>query len=234
MGQRRFEAHRCPGCGLHEPLCACAERPRLDLATAFVIIQNNRERNKPTNTARILPQVLSNCALVRFGVRGQRFDDGPLRDPTRDYLLIFPRVRDPEGPAPTPAPILDRAALEARRAARPAPAHGRAATVVLLDGTWAQCSRMSRRIPALATMEAYALPPGPPSHWGVRTTPEPERVSTFEAAVRLVELCEGPKPAAIMQTYFDRVAAAMLFMKAKLPSPEVPGHWIDERERRFG
>lgn len=230
MGQRRFEAARCSGCGLHEPLCACAERPRLSLTNALLVIQNNRERNKPTNTARILPQILTHAELTYFGVRGQAFDDAPLRDPARDYVLIFPRVRDPEGAAPRPAPILDRGALEARRRARPEAT----TTIVLLDGTWAQCSRMSRRIPALAAMEAYALPPGPPGHWGVRTASEPDRVSTFEAAVRVLALCEGPEPAAAMQRYFDRVAAAMLFMKAKLPSPAVPGHWIDERKRRFG
>ena len=224
MGQRRFEATRCAGCGLHEPLCVCPLRPRLSLETSFLVVQNNRERNKPTNTARILPQVLSNCALIHFGVRNQVFDETPLRDPERDYILIFPRVRDPEGPKPKPAPILDQATL----ASRSAP------TIVLLDGTWAQCSRMSRRVAALADMEAFALPPGPPSHWGVRSTDDPSRISTFEAAVRLVELCEGPEAAKTLQIYFDRVAAAMLFMKAKLPSPEVPGHWIDERERRFG
>lgn len=230
MGQRKFAAHRCEGCGLHVELCACAERPRLLLDTAVLVIQNNHERNKPTNTARILPQVLANCELIHYAVRGQPFDPSPLLDPQRDYWLIFPRVIDPEGDAPRPAPVLDAQAIAARRAARP----GATSTLVLLDGTWAQCSRMSRRVPALAGMQAFALPPGPPSHWGVRTASEPERISTFEAAIRVLHLAEGPGPALRLQTYFDRVAAAMLFMKAKLRKPDIPGHWIDERERRFG
>ena len=226
MGQRRFEAERCSGCGLHLPLCACAERPRLALATRIVVVQNNKERNKPTNTGRMLPQVLDNCRLIRFGVRARPFDASPLRRDAQDTLLIFPRVDDPEGPAPTPAPVLTRAH------ARPRP--GAARTIVLLDGTWAQCSRMSRRVPELARMAAVALPEGPPSHWGVRTPSEPSRVSTYEAAVRVIHLLEGPEPAARMQAYFDRVAAAMLFMKAKLRAPEVPAAWIDERRQRFG
>ncbi|PRQ02797.1 DTW domain protein [Enhygromyxa salina] len=225
MGQRRFEATRCEGCGLHEQLCVCAQRPRLALKTAILVVQNNKERNKPTNTARLLPQVLDNCELIRFGARGVAFDPSPLTRPERDYSLIFPRVRDPEGRAPELAPPLDPARFAAGRAA--------AQTVVLLDGTWAQCSRMSRRVPELAAMQAFALPPGPPSHWGVRTPSEPSRISTFEAAVRVVELVEGPGPALALQTYFDQVAAGMLFMKAKLRSPAVPGHWIDERQRRF-
>lgn len=230
MGQRRFEAARCRECGLHDELCACAERPRLQLETALVVVQNNKERHKPTNTGRMVAQVLQNSELLRYGERGVEFDAAALTRPERDCLLIFPRVEDPEGRDPKPAPILDLAQLRARRSARP----GAALTVVLLDGTWAQCARMSRRVPALAAMTGFALPPGPASHWGVRTPSEPSRISTFEAAIRVVELTEGPGPALAMQTYFDRVAAAMLFMKAKLRSAEVPAEWIAARARRFG
>lgn len=229
MGQRRFAAERCVECGLHVQLCACAERPRLALDTAILIVQSNKERNKPTNTARMLPQVLVNAELIHHGERGVEFDPSPLIKPERDYLLIFPRVHDPEGPAPIAAPVLDAEQLAARRAARPEAI----TTVVLLDGTWAQCSRLSRRVAELAAMPAFALSEGPPSHWGVRTASEPSRISTFEAAIHLIELIEGPAPALAMQTYFDRVAAAMLFMKAKLRSPEVPAEWIDARHRRF-
>jgi DTW domain-containing protein YfiP len=220
-GQRRFRAERCADCGVHLQLCVCAERPRIDLTTRFIVVQNNKERHKPTNTGRLLPQVLSNCELIHVGVRDVEFDPSPLCQPDQDYLLIFPRTRDPEGSNPEPAPVLGTAVFATPR------------TVVLLDGTWAQCSRMSRRFDVLAQMQAFALPEGPPSHWGVRTPSEPSRISTYEAAVRVTELAEGREPAARMQAFFDRVAAATLFMKGKLRSPEVPQEWIDEREERF-
>ncbi len=229
-GQRRFKAERCSDCGLHVQLCACAERPRLKLSTKVVVLQNNKERNKPTNTGRMLPQVLAGCELLYVGVRDVEFDPAPLRRTDHDYLLIFPRVTDPEGEAPVPAPVLDATTFAARRATRPDATQ----TVVLLDGTWAQCSRMSRRLEVLAEMQAFALPDGPPSHWGVRTPSEPSRISTFEAAVRVIEIAEGPTAAGRMQAYFDRIAAAMLFMKAKLRSPAVPQEWVSEREARFG
>lgn len=229
-GQRRFKAERCVDCGLHAQLCVCAERPRIELRTKIIVLQNNKERNKPTNTGRMLPQVLVGCELYYVGVRDVEFDSAPLLRSDHDYLLIFPRISDPEGEAPELAPVLDAATFERRRAARPDATQ----TIVLLDGTWAQCSRMSRRLDVLANMQAFALPEGPPSHWGVRTPSEPSRISTFEAAVRVVELAEGREPAGRMQAYFDRVAAAMLFMKAKLRSPAVPGEWVAERQARFG
>lgn len=229
-GQRRFKAERCADCGLHRQLCACAERPRLELATQLVIVQNNKERYKPTNTGRLLPQILGNCELIHVGVRDVEFDPAPLCRPNHEYLLIFPRVRDPEGPEPELAPVLDSQTFAHRRAARPDAIQ----SVVLLDGTWAQCSRMSRRFDVLADMQAFALPDGPPGHWGVRTPSEPSRISTFEAAVRVIELAEGREPAAAMQAYFDRIAAATLFMKGKLRSPDVPREWVEERVGRFG
>lgn len=230
MGQRRFEAQRCPACGLHQPLCVCAQRPQLQLRTKIVVLQNNKERNKPTNTGRMLPQVLGNCELLHIGVRNLEFDPSPLARPDHDYRLIFPRVHDPEGARPRLAPELSADDFSERRMQRPELTQ----TIVLLDGTWAQCSRMSRRTPMLADMQAFALPDGPASHWGVRTASEPSRISTFEAAIRVIELAEGPTPAKQMQAYFDRVAAGMLFMKAKLRSPEVPVEWIAERHQRFG
>ena len=237
MAQRRFMAERCADCGVHLQLCACAERPSLTLATKLLIVQSNKERNKPTNTARILPQLLPDAELLRHGVRGseyggeasEEFDASALRRPERDYLLIFPRIIDPEGQDPQPAPTLDAELLARRRAERP----DSQLTIVLLDGTWAQCSRLSRRLPELADMQAVALPEGLPSHWGVRKASDPSRLSTFEAAIRVIELCEGPAAAMPLQIHFDRVAAAMLFMKGKLRSPEVPAEWIAERDRRF-
>lgn len=229
-GQRRFRAERCGDCGLHLPLCVCETRPQLELSTKLIVVQNNKERHKPTNTGRLLPQILVGSELLHVGERGVQFDPAPLTRPDHEYLLIFPRVRDPEGPNPEPAPVLDSATFSNRRVARPEAIQ----TVVLLDGTWAQCSRMSRRIDVLMHMQAFALPDGPPSHWGVRTPSEPSRISTFEAAVRVIALAEGPEPAAAMQAYFDRIAAGTLFMKGKLRSPEVPREWVEERDRRFG
>jgi DTW domain-containing protein YfiP len=125
-----------------------------------------------------------------------------------DYRIIFPREDAREL---TPASA--------------AASEGRPVCWVLLDGTWGQCSRMSRRVPGLAEMPAYRLPQGPPGHWGVRKADDPSRISTFEATMRLVELVQGEGAAAPMHDFFDRLAAAMLFMKGKLRSPAVPEQW---------
>ncbi|TPV94614.1 MAG: DTW domain-containing protein [Myxococcales bacterium FL481] len=214
MGARSFARPRCGGCGLHLELCLCDEMPRLELRTRIVVVQNNHERNKPTNTGRLVPMLLRNAELLRYAVRGEPFDPGPLLDPGTDYHLLFPREDATE---------LQHASWRAR---------DRSQAVVVLDGTWAQCSRMSRRVPVVSTLPCLSLPPGPPTHWGVRTTNDPSRLSTLDAVIRVVALAEGPGPARVLAAFFDRLAARMLFMKAKLRSPEVPDAWrrvLDER-----
>jgi DTW domain-containing protein YfiP len=229
-GQRRFSLERCAGCGLHLELCACAVRPRVQVPFRVIVVQNNRERHKPTNTGRQIVNAMVGAELLYWGVPERtedgvhtaEFDDSSLTKSSMNYRLIFPRILDPERPEETLAPELQREHFDENTA------------VVLLDGTWTQCSRMARRIPAIEQMPAFRLPPGLDSHWGVRTATEASRISTYEAAVRVVEIAGELRAAAAMQEWFDLHSARMQFMKGKRNTPEVPPEWITERARRFG
>ncbi|HVG58233.1 MAG TPA: DTW domain-containing protein, partial [Hyalangium sp.] len=46
-------AGRCPRCYLPTRLCLCAQVPRLDTRTEFLVIRHNKEKEKSTNTARL-------------------------------------------------------------------------------------------------------------------------------------------------------------------------------------
>ena len=210
---RKSSRPRCPVCGLHLELCLCDALPLRDLSTGFVVIQHNRERNKPTSTGRVTAAVLR-APVVYFGAQGESLDTSALVDPNTDYFVLFP-TED--------APPVDDAAT------RPSP--GRRRCFVILDGTWQQCSRMARRAPVVADMPRLALPPGPPSRWGVRTPPNAAAVCTFEAATRLVALLHGPEAAAPMDTFFTELSARMLGMRGRAPGagPDEPNE-PDENE----
>lgn len=183
--------------------------PRVELATHVVLVQNDHERTKPTNTGRLVDLMLSNCQLLRYAVRGEVFDPSPLCDPATDYFLIFHRAEEP--PALTRDDCLSPP--------------GRTRALVFLDGTWAQCSRMSHRVPGLADMPMRSLPPGPPSPWRVRAETHPDRMSTAEAVIRAVEIAEGPEAARRMRAWFYRVTAGLMYMKSMLARPEMPEAW---------
>jgi len=194
---RKSSRPRCPVCGLHLELCLCADLPVRKLGSDFVVVQHNRERNKPTSTGRIAAATLR-APVIYYGAQDEPLDTRPFEDPDTDYYVLFPA----EGAAEVDA-------------AATAPAPGRRRCFVILDGTWHQCSRMARRAPRVEAMPHLALPPGPPSRWGVRTPPNPAAVCTFEAATRLVEVLYGAEAAAPMVSFFTELSARMLGMRGR-------------------
>lgn len=199
-GRRHFRAPRCRGCGLHEPLCACADCPLVWLRTRVLVIQNHHERGKPTNTGRLATLALSNSQLCDYGARGRAFDPSPLRG--QACTLVFHRDEPQATLSPETSPV---------------GADGR--TLVFLDGTWAQCSRMSRRIEAVRELPCLALPEGPPPPWRGRRETHAARMSTMEAILRALELFEGTDAVAPVRRWFDLVSARLLAMKGLPPTP---------------
>lgn len=199
MSLRKSSRPRCPVCGLHSERCLCAELPVLALPTRFVVVQHNRERHKPTSTGRVAAAVLQ-APIIHYGAQDEHMDVLPLQDPGLDYVVLFP-AED--------APIASPELLQ--------PAPGRQRCIVILDGTWHQCSRMARRAPEVASFLKISLPPGSPSRWGIRQAPRPEAVCTFEAATRLVELLHGPDFAEQMDRFFLKLTASMHAQRGSRP-----------------
>jgi DTW domain-containing protein YfiP len=199
MSSRKSSRPRCPVCGLHLERCLCAELPVLDLPTRFVVVQHNRERHKPTSTGRAAAAALR-APIVHYGAQDEAMDTAPLTDPDLDYVVLFP--------------------AEDAQVAGPELLHvppGRTRCIVILDGTWHQCSRMARRAARVGEFPKVVLPPGGPSRWGIRHAPRPEAVCTFEAATRLVEILHGREVAAPMERFFLELTARMHAQRGSLP-----------------
>jgi DTW domain-containing protein YfiP len=201
MVARSRHKPRCEGCGLSPALCACALLPSVEVTTPLCVVQHVGEALKPTNTVRLLRRMVPAVQLLPWGMREPPFDPSPWLGPRR-FELLFPSE--------------DARVLEGGGD----PDRG----WVLLDGTWHQCSRMARRVPVVQDLPRVALPPGPPSIW-VRTQHDPCGMSTFEAALRVLELREPPEVIAVLRAAFEIVTARLLFMKGRLPTPDVPPQW---------
>lgn len=177
------------------------------LATPVAIVQHVREKHKPTNTGRLFARMVEGTVLLPCGMREPPFDPGPLADPSVEWRLLFPR----DG-----VPVLDPASR---------PAGGRRLGLVLLDGSWRQCSHMSHRLPVVSRLPCVILPPGTPSIWTVRAQHDVEGRSTFEAAVGALELLEGSGAVGQLRRAFALVTARLLHLKGRLRSPEIPSSW---------
>lgn len=168
----------------------------MTLATQVVIVQHAREQSKPTATAKLLVAMIEGCEILRFGVLNQPFEVERLAAYLPGAFVLFPND--------------DSIELSVRSA--PAPVEGRR-TLVLLDGTWTQASRMSRRVPLVPQLPFYHLPSGEPSIWGMRQAPSPESVCTFEAAARALAILEGAPAVAPLDQAFVRITDRLHDMK---------------------
>ncbi|MFL5353096.1 tRNA-uridine aminocarboxypropyltransferase [Archangium sp.] len=187
-------AGRCPGCYLPTALCLCAEVPRLETRTHFLVIRHSKEASKSTNTARLAGLALTHCRILTYGAPGQPFEPSVLEAP--GTWLLFPDAQPP--PPGTPPPE----------------------RVVVLDGNWAQARRMYHRLPALSRLPGLALPPPPPDARRLRRSPHPHAMSTVEAIAAALSLLEGEHVArplhALHELMIDRVMAA----RGRLPDDE--------------
>lgn len=215
VGFRRKTKPRCAGCGLWPELCACDRFPRIAIETPLFVVRHARERHKPSNTAKLLPTMFEGVVLLDYAPAQEEFDPSPLVVDGVTLFSLYPR---------DDASVLTMTDSGVEGIALPA---GHRPGFVVLDGTWHQCSRMSRRVPGVRDLPCVSLPPGPPSIYGVRTQHDERGVSTFEATVRLLALLEGSERVQPAIEAFEIVAARMLYQKGKLPSPDVPDCWGD-------
>ena len=77
-------------------------------------------------------------------------------------------------------------------------------TLVIVDGSWPQARKMSRRVPGLAALPRLHLTPKdrPPSR--LRRPPVANGMATIEAVARALHTLEGPGPAEALDTLFAR------------------------------
>lgn len=158
---------RCYGCYRPIEICFCDSIPRVKNQTDILILQHQRERSHPFNTARIVSQSLDRCRLI-FD-RNERFADSPLPISPGAGLLY---------------PGKDSQLLtELRPDQRPE-------QLVILDGTWHHAKTLFRDIPQLQKLPQYKLAPSTPGQYRIRLEPTDTSLSTLEATVQALQQLE--------------------------------------------
>jgi tRNA-uridine aminocarboxypropyltransferase len=154
-------------------VCYCAAVQPLETRTRVVILQHPRESEVPINTARIAALVLSNSSLHVGLEFGRDADLGAtLSDPAAPALLLYPSddakdlaLEAPSGPA----------------------------TLVVIDGTWWQASKLFKLNPFLQELPRYGLAPSAASRYRIRREPAAHCLSTIEALEAALSLLEPRK-----------------------------------------
>ncbi len=168
---------RCPRCFLQVALCLCGQVRPIAHRTEVLVLRHWVESSKNSNTARIAALALERCTVRDLGRDLEPHQVGDLARP--GTWLLFP-----DG-APVTAP--------------PSPPPER---VLILDGSWHQARRMRQRLDGLRGLPVLCLPPPPSGVERLRTPPRPGAMATIEAIAAVLELLEGPEPAAALRDLY--------------------------------
>lgn len=160
----------CWECRRPARVCYCAAVEPIATRTQVVILQHPRESDVPINTARIAELALSNSTLHV----GLEFS----RDATLSSALS-----NPEAP-----PVLLFPSNDAKDLALEPPAGP--VTLVVIDGTWWQASKLYKLNPFLHALPRYGISPSSESRYRIRREPAAHCLSTIEALEAALSLLE--------------------------------------------
>ncbi|HYQ45974.1 MAG TPA: tRNA-uridine aminocarboxypropyltransferase [Polyangiaceae bacterium] len=160
----------CWECRRPARVCYCAAVEPIETRTRVVILQHPRESDVPINTARIAELALSNSTL-HVGL-----------DFSRDAGLST-ALSNTEAP-----PVLLYPSDDAKDLAREAPAGP--VTLVVIDGTWWQASKLFKLNPFLQALPRYGIAPSTESRYRIRREPAAHCLSTIEALEAALALLE--------------------------------------------
>lgn len=206
---RSQSENRCEKCSLFNPLCICALSPNLTLDTRVVIVMHIREIPLTTNTARLATLSLTNSELRLRGVRGEELDCRDIPADSEYYpVVLFPSEDAIE--------ITPEWAAGVR-------AQGKKISLVVPDGNWKQCSKVSRRVAGLENLPRVKLPLGRPSEYILRKEPRPECLCTFEAVIRALGILHGRVVEEELYDYFRLKQDRVMWARGVLPTDQVRG-----------
>lgn len=179
---------RCPSCLVGQDNCICHARSLHTAPVDFVLLMHRDEILKPTNTGRLIADILPQNTFAFCWER----QEPPaalallLNDKQRVCVLVFP------GENSQPINKLMTQSLCGQQRL----------TLILLDGTWKQARKMYNRsdwLQHLACVSCQAIE----GHYRLRQAAHQGCLSTAEAAISLLQELEVTPAAEQLQTYFS-------------------------------
>ncbi|MBZ9538964.1 DTW domain-containing protein [Modicisalibacter tunisiensis] len=204
---------RCPSCRLPALNCLCAFRVTAESTTRVWLLTHPLEHYKPTNTGRLIGDVLANTEVFTW----QRTEPDErllalLDDPGFAPFVVFPddqpdyahRVVGPE-------------------AVREARDDGRIPVLILLDGTWRQARRIFRKSAYLDALPVLPLHTQRHTRYHLRKPASAAHLCTAEVAAELLRQVGDTAAADVLDDYFDvfndSYASSRRHSKLEAPTP---------------
>ena len=163
---------RCQGCLLPHKNCLCDTIQPQPAASRFCLIMFGAEPLKPSNTGRLIADILPETQAFLWS----RTEVDPallaaINDPERQPYVVFPASY-----AAPERPVFNEL-----------PAGGKPPLFIMLDGTWAEASKMFRKSPYLNQFPVFSLNVTAASNYQLREASRTEQHCTAEVATALLQ-----------------------------------------------
>ncbi|PUA30723.1 MAG: DTW domain-containing protein [Cellvibrio sp. 79] len=197
---------RCEDCQLAAYACICQWRPTLETRSEFILLMHRDEVLKPTNTGRLIADVLPARTHVFCWSRTEpdKALVKLLSDPQRRCLIVFPEEAND-------------AAANSRELVSELPIDERINTFVLLDGTWKQSGRMFHLSRWLDAFSCVVLPETDGRGYAVRKSHQDNYLSTAEAAALCLQMANELTASEVLLDYFQLFNLHYLATRACVP-----------------
>ena len=196
---------RCERCALHQSLCVCGQLAVVENTCRVSLLIHIKEWAKTSNSGRLLNLSLSNSEIRIRGRKDHPMTTAGLELSDYRNVVLYPSAS---------AKVLSKKWMSE---------DSRPVHLIVPDGNWRQAKSMLKREPLLKSLEHVRLPDGLPSRYRLRSHPDPERVSTFEAVARAMGVLESSKTQERLERNFDIAVERALWIRGRISAEDVTG-----------
>lgn len=188
---RGYKVIRCEACLIPKNNCICHARPSIKSNSAFCLLMYKNEYYKPSNTGRVIADVIEQNFAFRW--------DRVAPDPALLTLLSNPDY--------APIVVFPQQYAEAKRYINapqdlPEIQQGKPPLFVMLDGTWREAKKMFKS-PSLANLPVLGIQPTQTSRYQLREAAHDHQLCTAEVAIEVLKLADDNQAADSLQQYFE-------------------------------
>lgn len=201
---RGSKVKRCEHCLLPQADCICASKPSVVSNSAFCFIMYTGECYKPSNTGRIIADVIAdNHAYVWDRTRPDAAMLALLADVRYAPIVVFPQqYAEAERCINSP---LELSSVQ----------NGKIPLFIMLDGTWREAKKMFKSS-YLANLPVLGIQPQQASGYQLREAAHLHQLCTAEVAIEVLKLANDNSAATALQQYFDTFRSAYIAGKPHL------------------
>lgn len=195
---------RCHHCMLAAHHCICSLRPKIQTSCAFCFIYYQGEVFKPSNTGRLIADVVED----NYAFQWKRTELDPtlkalLENPVYLPVVVFPHEYADVSQCINN--INEKAEFKA----------GKKPLYILLDGTWREAKKMFRS-DYLQRLPVLGLQPSSPSEYNLREAAHLHQLCTAEVGVEVLNLQGDTHAASALKIYFQVFRERYLAGKANI------------------